>query len=153
MEHNPINKIKVAENPGLMEYAHTSGGAVIRPEDMGKVKGKAQLAMRQQTHEQINKIYRQMELLALQAKEVQNRVEVSERIYNAAMGFEPIIGHIYYLYEKKDGTDLLSMVAPNEWGKKFPFNQFLAKVFLLADHTWKVEFFEENDRTDTIDLD
>jgi hypothetical protein len=45
------------------------------------------------------------------------------------------------------------MVAPNEWGRKFPFNQFLAKVFLLADHTWKVEFFEENDRSDTIDLD
>ena len=150
---NPISPDKVAESPGLMEYAHTAGGAIIRPEDMGKVKGKAQLAMRQQTHEQVSKIYRQMELLAQQAKEVKNRVEVSERIYEAAMGFDPIISHIYYLYEKKDGTDLLSMVAPNEWGRKFPFNQFLAKVFLLADHTWKVEFFEENDKSGNIALE
>ena len=115
MEINPINKIKTAENPGLLEYAHTSGGAVIRPEDMGKVKGKAQLAMRQQTHDQIAKIYRQMELLAKQAKEIQNRVEVSERIYDAVIGFEPIIGHTYYLYEKRDGSDILSMVSPDEF--------------------------------------
>lgn len=153
MEKNPIDKIKVAENPGLMEYAHTAGSAVIRPEDVGKVKGKAQLAMRQQTNEQLNKIYKQMELLAQQAKEIKNRIDISERIYDAAIGFEPIINHIYYLYEKKDGSDILSMVAPSEWGRSFPFNQFLAKVFLLADHTWKVEFFQEDDRSATIDLD
>lgn len=153
MEKNPIDKIKVAENPGLMEYAHTAGSAVIRPEDIGKVKGKAQLAMRQQTGEQLSKIYRQMELLAQQAKEIKNRIDISERIYDAAIGFEPIINHVYYLYEKKDGTDILSMVAPNEWGRSYPFNQFLAKVFLLADHTWKVEFFQEDNRDDIIDLD
>jgi hypothetical protein len=153
MEKNPIDKIKVAENPGLMEYAHTAGSAVIRPEDVGKVKGKAQLAMRQQTNEQLSKIHRQMELLAQQAREIKNRIDISERIYDAAIGFEPIINHVYYLYEKKDGSDILSMVAPAEWGRSFPFNQFLARVFLLADHTWKVEFFQEDDRSDTIDLD
>ena len=26
---NPIDKDKVAENPGLLPYAHTAGGAVI----------------------------------------------------------------------------------------------------------------------------
>ena len=152
MEINPINKIKTAENPGLLEYAHTSGGAVIRPEDMGKVKGKAQWAMRQKTHDQIAKIYRQMELLAKQAKEIQNRVDVSERIYDAVIGFEPIIGHTYYLYEKRDGSDILSMVSPDEWGRKFPYNQFLAKVFLLADHTWKVEFFNEENPDDRFEI-
>lgn len=153
MEKNPIDKIKVAENPGLMEYAHTAGSAVIRPEDVGKVKGKAQLAMRQQTNEQLGKIYKQMELLAQQANEIKNRIDISERIYDAAIGFEPIINHVYYLYEKKDGSDILSMVAPTEWGRSFPFNQFLARVFLLADHTWKVEFFQEDDRADFMDLE
>lgn len=153
MEKNPIDKVKVADSPGLMEYAHTAGSAVIRPEDIGKVKGKAQMAMRQQTNEQLNKIYRQMELLAQQAKEIKNRIDISERIYDAAIGFEPIINHVYYLYEKKDGSDILSMVAPVEWGRSFPFSQFLARVFLLADHTWKVEFFQEDDNSDTINLD
>jgi hypothetical protein len=147
MIENPINPIKVAQNPGLMEYAHTAGGAVIRPEDMGKTKGKAVLAMRQQTQEQVDKLYRQMEVLARQAKEIQQRVEVSERIYEAAVGFESVIGHTYYLYEKTNGSDVLSMVSPAEWGRKFPFNKFLAKVFLLADHTWKVEFFNEDEES------
>jgi hypothetical protein len=35
---NPIDKDKVAENPGLLPYAHTAGGAVIRPEDKGKIR-------------------------------------------------------------------------------------------------------------------
>jgi hypothetical protein len=63
------------------------------------------------------------------------------------MSFEPIINHNYYLYEKPDGNDMLSMVGPDEWGRKFPFTRFLAKVFLLADHTWHVEFYN-NDEPD-----
>ncbi len=34
---NPIDPDKVAENPGLLPYAHTAGGAVIRPEDKGRI--------------------------------------------------------------------------------------------------------------------
>ena len=108
---NPINPDKVAENPGLLPYAHTAGGAVIKPDDMGKVKGRSVLAMRQQTDRQMNQLYEQMEVLARQAKLLADRKEISERIYDAAMGFEPIISETYYLYEKEDGSDLMSLVA------------------------------------------
>lgn len=140
-----LDKLNVSKNPGLLGYAHTAGSAVIRPEDMGKVKGKAQMAMRQQTQDQLSKLYRQIELLGQQANEIGNRIEISERIYEAQMSFEPIINHNYYLYEKPDGYDMLSMVAPNEWGRKFPFTRFLAKVFLLADHTWHVDFYNDQE--------
>ncbi|WP_255068747.1 DUF2452 domain-containing protein [Lacihabitans sp. LS3-19] len=140
-----LDKKNVATNPGLIGYAHTAGSAVIKPEDMGKVKGKAQMAMRQQTQDALHKIYRQIELLGKQAQEINNRIEVSERIYDAQMSFEPIINHNYFLYERNDGGDVLSMVGPGEWGRKFPFSRFLAKVFLMADHTWKVEFINEDD--------
>ena len=146
---NAVDKLNVAKDPGLIEYAHTAGSAVIRPEDMGKVKGKAQMAMRQQTFDALEKIYRQIELLRIQAQEVRDRIDVSERIYDAQMSFEPVINHTYFLYEKPDGRDVLSMVAPGEWGRKFPFSRFLAKVFLMADHTWKVEFLNE----ENIDLE
>ena len=139
---NPINKDKVAENPGLLPYAHTAGGAVIKPDDMGKIKGRSVLAMRQQTDRQMNQLYEQMEVLARQAKLLAQRKEISERIYDAAMGFEPIINETYYMYEKDTGTDLLSLVAPNEWGRSFKYSRFLAKCLLLADHTWDVEYNE-----------
>ena len=141
---NPINPDKVAQNPGLLPYAHTAGGAVIKPDDMGKVKGRSMLAMRQQTDRQMNQLYEQMEVLARQAKLLADRKEISERIYDAAMGFEPIISETYYLYEKENGADLLSLVAPEEWGRSFKYSRFLAKVTLLADHTWEVEYNESN---------
>jgi hypothetical protein len=142
---NPINPDKVAENPGLLPYAHTAGGAVIKPDDMGKVKGRSVLAMRQQTDRQMNQLYEQMEVLARQAKLLADRKKISERIYDAAMGFEPIISETYYLYEKEDGSDLMSLVAPEEWGRSFKYSRYLAKVKLLADHTWEVEYNEKND--------
>lgn len=149
MASDALKNLNVAQNPGLLGYAHTAGSAVIRPEDMGKVKGKAQMAMRQQTQDQLGKIYKQMELLSKQTQDIANRIEVSERIYDADMGFEPIVNHSYYLYEKPSGKDALSMVGPSEWGRKFPFTRFLAKVFLLADHTWHVDFLQD----ENIDVD
>lgn len=140
---NPINPDKVAENPGLMAYAHSTGSAVIKPEDMGKVRGKSILAMRQQSERQLNQIYVQMATLAQQAKALRERVEVSERIYKTNMNFEPIINETYYVYEKEDGTDVLSLVAPDEWGRSFKFSRFIAKVTMLADHTWEVFYNEQ----------
>ena len=134
-----IDKDKMAENPGLLPFAHTVGGVVIKPEDTGKIKGRAVTAMRQQTDLQMAQIYRQMQLLAEQANRIKERVEISERIYTAAVGFEPLIGQTYYLYQRTDGSDVLSLVGPHEWGRSKPFSKYLARVTMLADHTWDVE--------------
>jgi hypothetical protein len=112
---NPINKDKVAENPGLLPYAHTAGGAVIRPEDMGKTKGRSVTAMRQQTDRQMNQLYEQMETWQGRQKHWLSVVRFLKE-YTATVGFDPIINETYYMYEKEDGTDLLSLVAPHEWG-------------------------------------
>jgi len=134
---NPIDKDKTAENPGLLPYAHTVGGAIIRPEDKGKIKGRAMSAMRQQTEKQFSQLYKQMQVLADQANDLKKRVEISERIYSSDMPFEPLVSHTYYVYEKKDGSDILSMISPEEWGRSMPYT-FIAQATLLADHTWEV---------------
>ena len=139
---NPIASDKVTDRPGLLEYAHTAGSAVIKPEDKGKIKGRAVTAMREQTDVQLAQLYKQIQLLAEQATAIRNRVEVSERIYSAQMNFEPVVGHTYYFYEKKDGTDVLSMIAPTEWGRKFPYNRCVATVRMMADHTWDVTYHD-----------
>lgn len=135
---NPIDSDKVAENPGLLPYAHTAGGAVIRPEDQGRIRGNAMTAMYDQTDRQMLQLKKQMETLVEQAKDLQNRMEVSELIYDAEVPFQPVIHKVYYLYErKKDAKHILSLVAPEEWGRKNPYN-FIAAVRLLGDHTWEV---------------
>jgi len=134
---NPIDKDKVAENPHLLPYAHTVGGVVIRPMDRGRTKGLAVQAMYEQADTQMNQIREQIELLAAQAKKIQDRVAISEDIYLAEMNFKPIISHTYHLYSKGDESKVLSMVGPNEWGRTKPYT-FIATVKLLADHTWEV---------------
>jgi hypothetical protein len=86
---------------------------------------------------QMNQLYEQMELLAKQAKEIQARVEISERIYKAEMRFEPLISHTYHLYAKGE-KDMLTMVSPQEWGSSMPYDAFVATVKLLGDHTWEI---------------
>ncbi|WP_420318687.1 DUF2452 domain-containing protein [Ekhidna sp.] len=131
-------KEKITDIPGLIEYAHHAGSAIIKPEDKGRIKGTAVSAMHDQTDRQFRQLYEQMQTLIEQAKYLQDRVAVSERIYMANVPFQPVIGKIYYLYRKKNGTDLLSMVSPDEWGKSFPYASFEAEVRLLSDHTWEI---------------
>jgi hypothetical protein len=135
---NPIDIDKVAQNPGLLPYAHTLSSGVIKPDDMGKVKSNALLAMEQQTDMQLRQIQEQIELLYKQAQDIKARTDISVWIYQAQMGFNPLVGHVYHLYEKDDGNHFLSMVSPTEWGRSRSFKRFVATVKLLADHTWDI---------------
>jgi hypothetical protein len=135
---NPIDIDKVAQNPGLLPYAHTLSSGVIKPDDMGKVKSNALLAMEQQTDMQLRQIQEQIELLFKQAQDIKSRTDISVWIYQAQMGFNPLVGHVYHLYEKDDGKHFLSMVSPTEWGRSRAFKCFVATVKLLADHTWDI---------------
>ncbi len=125
------------ENPGIIPFPHTVGSAMVKPEDKGKIKGRSLSAMYEQTDMDMKQIYEQMQLLAKQAETIKTRVEVSERIYQAKLTFEPLIGRTYHLYTNRKGEDILSLVSPKEWGK-IPFQAFICSAKLLADHTWEV---------------
>jgi len=138
MSENPIDKDKITENPHNLPYAHTVGGFVIKPIDKGRVKGNALAAMEEQTDIQLNQIKEQIDLLARQAQELKNRKEISYQIYGAEMGFKPVVGKTYHLYERDTGARVLSLVGPNNWGKEIPFEVFIATVRMLGDHTWEI---------------
>lgn len=152
---NPIDPDKITENPGLLPYAHTVGGAVIKPEDKGKLKGRSIKAMEQQTDRQMQQLYEQMEVLARQAKSLKHRVEISYKIYQTGLSFEPVVGDTYYFYLRKSGDYMVSMVKPEEWGRGPSVPTYLATVQLLADHTWEVleyhEGFSFDDETQEAD--
>ncbi len=139
MEENPIDKDKITKNPSTLPYSHTIGGVPIKPEDKGKIKGRALAAMEEQTNAQLSQLKEQMELIANQAKAIQERINVSQIIYGANIGFEPLIGHIYHLYETEENAYTLSLIGPGEWGRSKNQYKFIATVKLLADHTWEVQ--------------
>ena len=121
----------------VLPYSASVSGAVIKPNEAGVIRHQALSAMEEQTNMLLTQIRQQIELLAVQAKEIQKRKELSMLIYEAQIGFVPVIGQTYFLYEKEDGTCLLSLVGPKEWGRSKPYKNFISAVHLLADHTWK----------------
>lgn len=131
-------KEKTTDIPGLLEYAHSVGGFSVVPTKEGQIKSQALQAMGEQTQMQLDQIFEQMQLLAKQAKDLKERADVSAQIYDAQMSFKPVIGKVYYLYLKKDGKNVLSLVSPEEWGSSHPYKEFVSAVKLLADHTWQV---------------
>ena len=135
---NPIDPEDIAENPGLINFPHHVGSAVIKPEDKGKIKGRAMAAMKDQTDREMKQLYDQMQILVQQARDIKGRVEVSEKIYSSQINFEPVIGHIYFLYDRGNQETVLSMISPMEWGESLPFKKYLATIKLLSDHTWEV---------------
>lgn len=121
----------------VMPYSTSVSGAVIKATEEGVIRHKALTAMEEQTNMQLNQIRKQIELLAIQAQEIQLRKELSMLIYNAKLSFVPVIGHTYYLYQKADDTHTLSLISSNEYGGGAgPYKKFIAPVKLLADHTW-----------------
>ncbi len=139
-----LMRLKATDTPSVLDFAHHVGSALVKPIDAGKLKGRAVAAMHEQSNTQLKQIQEQVALLLTQAKAIQDRVQISERIYLAEMGFEPLIGKVYFLYRKKNGNDCLSMIAPDQWGRSFPFEKYIATVKLLSDHTWHVEQTDEN---------
>jgi hypothetical protein len=136
-QQEPFTNIEIYHKQmSVLPYASSVAGVAIRPTKEGMIKHKALTAMEEQTNMQLDQIKQQIELLAKQAQEINKRKELSLMIYEATLRFKPQIGHVYHLYEKRDGTHMLSLVAPKEWGGSGPFKQFVATVKLLADHTW-----------------
>lgn len=133
---NPIDPDKIAEDANLLPYGSSLSAPSFEAVDTLKNKSLDISAMKHQTDMQLDQIKAQIELLAEQAKRIQQRKELSAQIYNAQMGFKPEINHTYFLYQKDDGGTVLSMIAPHEW-RTCPY-EFLNKVLLLADHTWDI---------------
>lgn len=135
---NPIDKDKITENPHNLPYAHNVGSAIIFPDDKDRIKSNAMAAMVEQTNMQMKQIYDQMELLVNQANDLKKRVEISEEIYEAEMGFKPLTGHTYHLYEKEYGQKVLSMIGPKQWPNGPKYEKFIATARLMGDHSWQI---------------
>jgi hypothetical protein len=118
-------------------YALSVSSPKIEPVDKRMLVANAHESMQHQAEQQISMLKKQAELLMKQAKAIEDRLALSHAIYKADINFEPVIHGIYHVYQKDDGTQVLSMVAPYEWGKNAPYT-FLNTVRLLADRTWEI---------------
>ncbi len=109
----------------IMPYATNVGAPVIEIEDIALWKNRnisSANHLFETRYEELKSAY----------EKLMTEFEYNNIIYNAKFNFEPIIGETYHLYEKKDNTTFLSLIAPSECN----FNH-LGSFQLKADKIWE----------------
>jgi len=107
-----------------LTYASNVGAPAIRLEDVG--------GWKQIQAQNANKIFtKKYEEIKDEFKKLVDEVSWNEFVYSAIYNFVPVIGETYYLYEKKDGSPFLSLIAPSEWNMKF-----LGATKLESNNKW-----------------
>ena len=109
----------------LKPYATSVGAPVIKTTDSVAWKNRS-----------ISKINHKIEAKFLELKTEYEKMvrefEYNKLIFQAKFTFEPIIGNVYHLYERKNGESFLSIISPEECD----FN-FLGSFYLNADQIWE----------------
>ncbi len=113
------------------------GSVPIKPEDKGKIRANAVEAMHHYAQQEMDMLRKQADLILQQVREIEDRLKISEQIYQSEMRFTPVVNQIYHLYEKGDHF-AISLIAPNEWGRSKTVMKHVATIRLLGDHSWQV---------------
>ena len=93
----PLN---YAEGKRSKTYATETSSPPIRVEPVEEQKSKSLSAMRQHASKQIDQLQKQADLLVKQARQIESRVELAEKIGKARFGFKPVLLQHYFLYRK-----------------------------------------------------
>jgi hypothetical protein len=110
-----------------MENSTSVGAPVIKMDDVVSWKSRGISNVNKEFENKFNE-------LKIQYEKLMQEFEWNELVYNSKFSFEPVIGEIYHLYANKDGTNSLSLIAPNEWNKEhigtFKLNSERKWIFL-----------------------
>jgi hypothetical protein len=137
-EIDPLKKDALYQGPDKFSPIPLSvSSPKIQPVDKRLVKATAFETMQYQANQQIMMLKKQADLLIDQARLIEERLIISQRIYEADLNFEPVIGTVYHVYEKDEKT-VLSLVSPDEWGRKMPFTRHVCSARLLGDKSWEL---------------
>ncbi len=114
MENKKPDNVVFSENEGynasLLSYSTSVGAPVIRVDDVVSWKSRGISAVNKEFENKFNE-------LKMQYEDLMQEFEWNELVYKAKFSFEPVIGEIYHLYANEDGSNSLSLIAPNEWNK------------------------------------
>lgn len=115
---------KVELKPNLLAYPHHVAAPKIEAVDLT-------LFNNLQAHKVTKSLQKRAEEIGMLVKALQEDYALNLELYSATRSFEPVLGEVYHLYEKADGSKFLSLIAPTEWAQKY-----LYSGTLNSDGTW-----------------
>ena len=115
----------VAKKPNLLPYGSNVGAPSIKPTDISSWKDEKVIT----TNHYFSSRYDEIKKDYLKLME---EYEWNTLVYNAEFRFKPVMGKIYFLYQKDDGKLFLSLIEPDEWDKIF-----IGAFKLISDNRWE----------------
>ena len=115
----------VAKKPNLLPYGSNVGAPSIKPTDISSWKDEKVIT----TNHYFSSRYDEIKKDYLKLME---EYEWNTLVYNAEFRFKPVMGKVYFLYQKDDGKLFLSLIEPNEWDKIF-----IGAFKLISDNRWE----------------
>ncbi|MEK9697617.1 MAG: DUF2452 domain-containing protein [Candidatus Poseidoniales archaeon] len=120
---------RVADNKATMPY----GDSVSAP-SITQVNTEVTYKL-PKTKEASHKLRSRYEELQEEFRKLVETSEDTQRMYNASISFLPIVGKVYYLYKREDGSEWVSMIDPDEWGHGYDF-EYIGSYRLATDSVW-----------------
>lgn len=96
-----------AENANILPYATSVGSPPITVPDVGGFKQVKLVEAQHFVDQRFDEIKRQYEDLL-------DLVKVNELVYNSEYNFIPVIGYVYYIWERPDGKTWMSQLGPDD---------------------------------------
>ena len=120
---------RVADSPMTTPYGTDLSAPAFTVPDVAGFK-------KEQAAEASHRFHQRYEELEQAMQDLMTQAQYNDRLLNASMAFKPIIGQVYYLYNK-DGSDFISMVSPEEFGESYMKEKaFIGAYKILADNAW-----------------
>ena len=120
----------VAKKPNLLPYGSNVGAPSIKPTDISSWKDEKVVT----TNHYFSSRYDEIKKDYLKLME---EYEWNTLVYNAEFRFKPVMGKVYFLYQKDDGKLFLSLIEPNECDKIF-----IGAFKLISDNRWEITDYD-----------
>ena len=115
----------VAKKPNLLPYGSNVGAPSIKPTDISSWKDEKVVTTNHYFSSRFDEIKKDY-------LKLMEEYEWNTLVYNAEFRFKPVMGKVYFLYQKDDGKLFLSLIEPNEWDKIF-----IGAFKLISDNRWE----------------
>ena len=115
----------VAKKPNLLPYGSNVGAPSIKPTDISSWKEQKVVTTNHYFSSRFDEIKKDY-------LKLMEEYEWNTLVYNAEFKFKPVMGKVYFLYQKDDGKLFLSLIEPNEWDKIY-----IGAFKLISDNRWE----------------
>lgn len=136
----------VTDLPASTPYPTNVGAPKFAPLAIRDLKDQNKIVAREHANQKLEElneqwqlIMKQAELVQQQARDIVDRVHITDWVLDSDFGFVIVIGKHYYLVEDTEKNKMiLCVLGPNDWSGNPPSNyNYVATVRKLGDSTWE----------------